>query len=173
MKKPVLSALVGLCLLGAPAVVFAQHGHGAHPAPAAAPAATPAPKTEHAGHAMEHGQKLEHAAAPKAEAPAKKAAPVQAVVKNGVQTLAVEVTDAGFVPADVQVKAGQPVRLVVTRKTPKGCANELVLEDLGIHQALPLDTPVTVEFTPTETGTLKYACAMGHMGGRIIVAARK
>lgn len=172
MKKPVLTALVGLSLLAAPAAVLArQHAHGAHPAPA--PAAQPAPKVDPAKMdpaKMDHGA---HAMPEKKAAAEKKAAPVQATVKNGVQTLAVEVTDAGFVPADVQVKAGQPVRLVVTRKSTKTCASEIVLEDLGINQPLPLDTPVTLEFTPSETGTLKYACAMGHLGGRIIVAARK
>lgn len=91
------------------------------------------------------------------------------VGKNGVSTVELTVTSKGFEPANVKVKAGHPVRLVITRKTDKTCATEIVLEDLGINQPLPLDTPVTVEFTPSETGTLRYACAMNHIGGLLTI----
>jgi len=94
------------------------------------------------------------------------AAPVD---KNGVRTVELTVTAKGFEPANVKVKAGQPVRLVVTRKTDKTCATEIILEDLGINQPLPLDTPVTVEFTPSESGTLRYACAMDHIRGIVTI----
>lgn len=89
--------------------------------------------------------------------------------KKGVLTVELTVTSKGFEPANVKVKAGRPVRLVITRKTDKTCAKEIVLEDLGINQPLPLDTPVTVEFTPSEAGTLRYACAMDHIGGILTV----
>ena len=91
------------------------------------------------------------------------------VGKNGVRTVEVTVTSKGFEPANVQVKAGHPVRLVVTRKTEKTCATEIILDDLGINQPLPLDTPVTVEFTPSESGTLRYACAMDHIRGVVTI----
>jgi plastocyanin domain-containing protein len=111
----------------------------------------------------------EHAkqGAPKA-APAEKpaAAPVD---KNGVRTVELTVTSKGFEPANVKVKAGHPVRLVVTRKTDKTCATEIILDDLGVNQPLPLDTPVTVEFTPSESGTLRYACAMDHISGVVTI----
>jgi plastocyanin domain-containing protein len=105
---------------------------------------------------------------------AAKAAPAQKSVaarvdKNGVRVVELTVTPAGFEPANVAVKAGKPVRLVITRKTDKTCATELVLEDLGINQPLPLDTPVTVEFTPSESGQLRYACAMNHVSGVLTV----
>jgi plastocyanin domain-containing protein len=89
--------------------------------------------------------------------------------KNGMRTVEVTVTSKGFEPADVKVKAGHPVRLVVTRKTDKTCAKEIILDDLGINQPLPLDTPVTVEFTPSESGTLRYACAMDHISGLVTI----
>ncbi|HZH78359.1 MAG TPA: cupredoxin domain-containing protein [Archangium sp.] len=91
------------------------------------------------------------------------------VGKNGVRTVEVTVTSKGFEPANVKVKAGHPVRLVVTRKTEKTCATEIILDDLGINQPLPLDTPVTVEFTPSESGTLRYACAMDHIRGVVTI----
>ena len=101
---------------------------------------------------------------------ASKAKPTIAPVsKNGVRTVEVTVTSKGFEPANVKVKAGHPVRLVVTRKTDKTCATEIILDDLGINQPLPLDTPVTVEFTPSESGTLRYACAMDHISGLVTI----
>jgi plastocyanin domain-containing protein len=99
------------------------------------------------------------------------AAPVAtaAAPKKGVHTVELTVTSKGFEPANVKVKAGQHVRLVITRKTDQTCAKEIILDDLGINQPLPLDTPVTVEFTPSESGTLRYACSMDHIGGIVTV----
>jgi plastocyanin domain-containing protein len=103
-----------------------------------------------------------------ASAPAEKPTAVP-IGKNGVSTVQLTVTSKGFEPANVKVKAGHPVRLVVTRKTDQTCAKEIILEDLGINQPLPLDTPVTVEFTPSESGTLRYACSMDHIGGVVTI----
>ena len=103
-----------------------------------------------------------------AGAPADKAVTAP-IGKNGVSTVALTVTSKGFEPANVKVKAGHPVRLVVTRKTDKTCATELILDELGVNQPLPLDTPVTVEFTPSESGTLRYACAMDHISGLVTI----
>ncbi|WP_053066204.1 cupredoxin domain-containing protein [Archangium gephyra] len=88
---------------------------------------------------------------------------------SGVRTVEISVTSKGFEPASVTVKAGHTVRLVITRKTDRTCAKEIILDDLGINQPLPLDTPVTLEFTPSESGTLRYACAMDHIGGIVTI----
>ena len=142
MKKMLMGALAALTLFAAlPAAACAEH----------------AKQGEHAKH--EGTAKTAPAAKP-AAAPAD---------KNGVRTVELTVTSKGFEPANVKVKAGHPVRLVVTRKTDKTCATEIVLADLGINQPLPLETPVTVEFTPSESGTLRYACAMDHISGIVTV----
>jgi len=83
--------------------------------------------------------------------------------------IAIAVTEDGFEPATVTVAVGQPVRLVVTRKTTKTCATELVMKEHNINQPLPLDTPVEITFTPTQTGELNYACAMDMYKGKVIV----
>jgi len=38
-----------------------------------------------------------------------------------------------------------------------------------VNQKLPLNQTVLVEFTPKKAGTLKYACAMGHVAGVLVV----
>lgn len=85
------------------------------------------------------------------------------------QKVNITVTKKGFEPATVKVKAGQPVRLLVTRKEQRTCATELVLKAHGIHQKLPLGKTVEVRFTPKSAGTLRYACAMDMIAGNVVV----
>jgi plastocyanin domain-containing protein len=86
-----------------------------------------------------------------------------------LQSFELQVTGDGFVPANIRVKKGQLVRLVVTRKTERTCATEIVIRDQGINQKLPLNKPVTVEFTPVKSGQLRYACGMDMISGVIVV----
>ncbi len=90
------------------------------------------------------------------------------------QTIEMSVTDDGFEPAAVTVKKDQPVTLVITRKTEKTCAKEIVIDEQKVKAKLPLNKAVTVTFTPSKTGALKYGCAMGKMiGGVLKVEYRK
>jgi plastocyanin domain-containing protein len=43
-----------------------------------------------------------------------------------------------------------------------------VIDEHKIKTPLPLNKPVTVTFTPSKTGTLKYGCAMNKMIGGVI-----
>lgn len=83
--------------------------------------------------------------------------------------IVVAVTSKGFEPATIKVKAGQPVRLVVTRKVDRTCATDIVVKDYGIKKALPLNQPVEVRFTPKKSGSVRYACAMDMIAGELIV----
>ena len=85
------------------------------------------------------------------------------------KTVEIAVTSEGFTPAAFKVKAGETVRLVVTRKTDKTCATEIVIPGYGINQKLPLDKAVTVELTPKASGEIKYACGMDMITGVILV----
>ncbi len=89
--------------------------------------------------------------------------------KSQEQVFAIEVTQEGFVPAEIKAKAGRPVKLVVTRKVERTCANEIVIKDLGINKPLPLNQPVEVTFTPSKPGKIRYACGMDMIAGVILV----
>jgi plastocyanin domain-containing protein len=78
------------------------------------------------------------------------------------------VTDKGFEPPNVRVKANEPVTLIITRKTDVTCATEIVIDEYKVNAKLPLNTPVTVTFTPAKTGELRYGCAMKKMVGGVI-----
>jgi plastocyanin domain-containing protein len=84
------------------------------------------------------------------------------------KTVEMAVTDKGFEPSDVKVKKGEPVTLVITRKTDKTCATEIVIDEHKVKTSLPLNKPVTVTFTPTKSGELKYGCGMNKMVGGVI-----
>lgn len=86
------------------------------------------------------------------------------------RTIAMEVTDEGFVPANVTLKAGEPVILAITRKTDETCATEILIEGTDIKTPLPLNQPVEVAWTPVKAGTVKFGCAMDMMiGGMLLV----
>jgi plastocyanin domain-containing protein len=89
--------------------------------------------------------------------------------KGAARTVEMTVTSEGFVPAEVKVKKGEKLRLAITRKTEKTCATEIVVKDYGINQPLPLDKTVYVEFTPKNSGKVKYACGMDMITGFLII----
>ena len=86
---------------------------------------------------------------------------------SGVQIVSVEVTGKGFTVSVPVVKAGVPVRMTFTRKTDATCATDLAIPEHGIKRELPLNTPVTVEFTPRHDVT--YQCGMGMLTGTLTV----
>ncbi len=93
----------------------------------------------------------------------------EGTVKGGVRTVEMTVTDDGFVPSKIKAKKGEKLRLVVTRKTDRTCATEIVVKDHGINQPLPLDKAVTVEFTPKKSGEIRYACGMDMISGVVFI----
>jgi plastocyanin domain-containing protein len=93
-------------------------------------------------------------------------APAVATPKDG--TVAMQVTEAGFVPSQIKAKKGEPLKLVVTRKTDATCAKQIVIDEHGVNVPLPLDEPVTVAFTPAKSGELKFGCAMDKMIGGVL-----
>lgn len=87
----------------------------------------------------------------------------------GPRTIDLEVTEKGFEPNRVKVTKGEPLKLVITRKTDATCAKEITIPAENIRAALPLDKPVTLAFTPKKSGDLEYSCGIGMIGGVIEV----
>jgi plastocyanin domain-containing protein len=93
----------------------------------------------------------------------------EGTLKNGVRTVEMQVTEDGFVPAKIKANKGEKLRLVITRKTDRTCAKEIVIKEAGINTKLPLEKTVTVDVTPKKSGELKYACGMDMITGVIFV----
>ena len=81
------------------------------------------------------------------------------------------VGERGFEPAKVTVRAGAPARITFLRTTDKTCGTEVVFPSLNIKRALPLNEPVTVEFTPARAGEIAFACGMNMLKGTVVVSA--
>jgi len=79
------------------------------------------------------------------------------------------VTENGFEPDKVTVRAGSPTGLTFVRTTDKTCATEVAFPSLNIKRALPLNEPVAVEFTPAKTGDIAFACGMDMLKGVVVV----
>jgi len=96
--------------------------------------------------------------------------PVAAATTAGVQEIVVRVL-GGYAPADLQVRAGVPVRLVFDRQEDSSCSEEVVIADFGIRRFLPAFSQTPVEFTPTSPGRHDFTCGMGMLRGRLTVVA--
>jgi len=95
-------------------------------------------------------------------------AAAEATLQNDAQTATVEVTDKGFEPSSLKLKAGAPAKVTFVRKTDETCAKEVVIKEYNINRKLPLNEPVTVEFTPHK-GEFSFACGMDMIKGKLIV----
>jgi hypothetical protein len=105
---------------------------------------------------------------PKQAPPPAPAAPPAAAATKYAPRVEVAVTGGGFVPARIPARAGQPLTLVITRKTDQTCAREIVFQGQDGKTELPLDKPVEVTYTPKASGEVKFGCGMGMMVGGVL-----
>src|SRR5687767_3767189 len=89
-------------------------------------------------------------AADKAAAPTRPAAEKTAPPgkQAAARTIEMSVTEKGYEPASIKVKKGEPVKLLITRKTESTCATEIIIKDSNINVPLPLNKQVAVDWTP-------------------------
>jgi plastocyanin domain-containing protein len=85
------------------------------------------------------------------------------------QVIEISVTENGFEPSQIDVKAGVPVVIKVTRKTDATCATELQIPSKKIKKELPLNKTVTLEIGKLDKGELPYACGMNMLKGTLRV----
>ncbi len=86
-----------------------------------------------------------------------------------VQKVRVRITKKGFEPKTFTLKSEVPARITFVRETAESCGTEILLKDYGISKPLPLNKPVTVEFTPSQAGEFRFTCGMDMLRGKIIV----
>lgn len=66
--------------------------------------------------------------------------------------------DGAYLPNSFKLKAGLPAKVTFTRVSDKGCVGEVIFNDE--LRELPLNEPVTFEFTPDKKGDFKWTCGM-------------
>ncbi|MEQ1908116.1 MAG: efflux RND transporter periplasmic adaptor subunit [Vicinamibacterales bacterium] len=86
-----------------------------------------------------------------------------------MQEARVTVTDASFDPQRLTLRIGVPARVTLIRTSDKTCATSVVFASLNIRRDLPLNQPVTIEFTPDKAGEIAFACGMNMLRGTVVV----
>ena len=81
----------------------------------------------------------------------------------------VEITEEGFVPPSVTIKAGRPTSITFVRKTDNTCAKEVVFPTLKLTRPLPLNARVTIDLPSQPEGELSYVCGMNMLHGKVVV----
>jgi plastocyanin domain-containing protein len=81
----------------------------------------------------------------------------------------IKVSSAGYEPARIQTKAGQPLKLAFFRVDAENCGRLVRFPSLGIERELPPGQTVVIEVTPRKSGSLTFSCGMNMMHGELLV----
>ncbi len=93
---------------------------------------------------------------------------VSAQQANGIQTLAMNLSAAGYSPNNITVKAGIPVRIKTNATADAGCVRGIMIPDFNINQPVNIGQD-SFTFTPTKKGTFPFSCQMKMSKGTINV----
>jgi len=84
------------------------------------------------------------------------------------QEIRMEVTRYGYVPNSFVLKKGVPVKWIINGKELTSCNSAIQVPALGLEFEINKGEQ-TIEFTPTEAGTIRWSCWMGMIQGSFIV----
>jgi sulfite exporter TauE/SafE/copper chaperone CopZ len=94
--------------------------------------------------------------------------PLPAVSSQGFQEIHMTVDASGFTPDTFVLQKGVPVKWIIDGKQLTSCNRAIQVPaynlKFDVKQGLQ-----TIEFTPTETGTIRWSCWMGMIPGSFIV----
>lgn len=89
-------------------------------------------------------------------------------VNEGYQEIRMEVNRYGFVPDTFVLKKGVPVKWIIDGIEINGCNNAILVPKLGLEFDINRGEQI-IEFTPTDSGTIRWSCWMGMIPGSFIV----
>jgi Cu(I)/Ag(I) efflux system membrane fusion protein len=89
---------------------------------------------------------------------------------TGTQKTVKITVDGNYDPEVIKVKVGQEIKLQFHRVEDSECTNEVVFEELNIRKKLPAFKTTTITITPKKVGDIHFACGMGMVHGRLVVA---
>ncbi len=90
-------------------------------------------------------------------------------MEDGVQIVEITVGEV-FEPNRIRLDAGTPARLIFTRTTEDTCVKQVNVPTFEIGPIdLPLNEPISVEFTPDEVGDFTFVCGMDMVSGSLVV----
>lgn len=85
-------------------------------------------------------------------------------VTNGIQIVNMTQDGSGYHPNNFIIKKGVPVKWVINSLDARNCAASIVMSKYNIRRILRPGENI-IEFTPIETGDIKFSCSMGMYWG--------
>ncbi len=87
---------------------------------------------------------------------------------GGMQEVSMKVTRSGYMPNNLTITAGVPVRWKVDGTEAAGCTSVMTIPSLNVSQPLQTGENI-IEFTPLQKGQLAFMCSMGMVRGSFTV----
>lgn len=84
-------------------------------------------------------------------------------IVNGKQIIKMKASGYTYTPNKFTIVEGIPVEWQIDGRGAAGCGKVIVMPTLGISKYLSQEGITTIEFTPTQTGTIPFNCSMGMM----------
>jgi plastocyanin domain-containing protein len=94
----------------------------------------------------------------------------QAKTENHSQEYKLSVTENGFEPSSLKVKANAPLILKITRKTDATCARTVIIPSKNIKVDLPLNKETIIPVGSLAKGEIKFGCSMEMMVNAVMIA---
>lgn len=85
-------------------------------------------------------------------------------LENGIQVARMTQSSRGYYPRSFTIMKGVPVKWVITSTDANTCAASIFSAQLGVRKYLQEGENV-IEFTPSQTGAIKFSCSMGMYTG--------
>ena len=98
------------------------------------------------------------------KSPAAQVASANIQTENGVQIVRMTQTGRGYTPNVITLKKGVPVKWIITGTNTGFCDSSVISSQLNIRKDLALGENV-IEFTPQQSGKIKFNCIMGMYSG--------
>lgn len=86
------------------------------------------------------------------------------VLENGIQVVRMKQLSNGYSPKEFIIKKDLPVKWIIDSVDPGSCASSISAPKIGVNRILKAGENI-FEFTPKETGTIKFTCSMGMYRG--------
>ncbi|MDF1630814.1 MAG: cupredoxin domain-containing protein [Alcanivoracaceae bacterium] len=77
----------------------------------------------------------------------------------------IRVANGTYSPALIDSPAGQPLTLRVLREDASPCAEYLIVDGLGVNEALPIDRRHDIELPVMQPGEYRFHCQMNMYQG--------
>jgi heme/copper-type cytochrome/quinol oxidase subunit 2 len=92
-----------------------------------------------------------------------------AVVKDGLQTADILISQSRYTPNVIRAKEGIPLRLNFRADETAGCARDVVFPDFSIRKIVPEGSTTTIELNFDRAGTYPFRCSMDMARGKVVV----